>query len=366
MDLSTTKAVTSSDFGVVFGIETDPFRPDWNRIFVNYPQSASAGVQAQIILTSQDSFNITSIPGATTSGFDLCHVQLESGSGMSSPIIVTAGSAPTVRAADVLKASGAWYKIANYSLGFQFRRLRNQPSLQQLWMTRDTANAVNGVSMTNGVIGFDTPANAATMSQETVGTGSQTAWQIPNPQLDGPFPLVVSVDGVVQAVGSYTLGTTSFSFSEAPPPGSLVDFRGLGGATMVAAQSVGTGSQTAFTAPTLEGGQAVIAMIDGVVQATSAYTLSGQTVTFSEAVPPGSLVDIRSVSSVIVIMEETAPGGLTTFTLPTSATSPKLALLVVIDGLLQPMTSYTVTLNKLVFSQAPPSGALVDFRIFTV
>jgi hypothetical protein len=65
-------------------------------------------------------------------------------------------------------------------------------------------------------------------------------------------------------------------------------------------------------------------------------------------------------------MEETAPGGLTTFTLPTSATSPKLALLVVIDGLLQPMTSYTVTLNKLVFSQAPPSGALVDFRIFTV
>lgn len=140
-DLSGAGAVVVADTGTINYIESDPFFAGWYRISMDRSQAATAGVSAEVDLTPVDAAGNVSTTADTAHGIDICHVQLEVGAGVSSPIIVQAAAAKTTRAADTLKATGSWFQIASYSLGMRFIRLRNEPATQTLWQARDTANA---------------------------------------------------------------------------------------------------------------------------------------------------------------------------------------------------------------------------------
>jgi hypothetical protein len=157
LDLNDPPAI-SGDSGLILTIEKDPFygASGWHRISLDRPQVTSAGVSAEIAVAVEDAAQAISFGGVTSDGFDLCHIQLENGAGMSSPIIVQGASAKTTRAADVLKASGTWWQLNTYSLAMRFIRLRGVPNTQRLWIAKDTTNIVtnddNGITTVGGLI----------------------------------------------------------------------------------------------------------------------------------------------------------------------------------------------------------------------
>ena len=198
IDLAGTGAVTTTDSGVLVFIEQDPFAAAWYRVGLDTGQAISAGVSAEITLTVQDENNSTSIVGNTANGFDICHVQLEPGYGMSSPIIVSGASAATVRAGDVLLASGTWYQQSSYSLGVRFIRQRSLPAIKRIWIARDVSNGTSGVYAENGVLKFEQPAVSVPVSMDLTGDGVRRAWTLEGVPEGEPLALVVGLDGVLQ------------------------------------------------------------------------------------------------------------------------------------------------------------------------
>jgi hypothetical protein len=119
----------------------------------------------------------------------------------------------------------------------------------------------NAVTRAGRYFTFDGSGNASTspiaevsgslMAMETTGSGAQTVWTLPAVVAGGSRSLVVSVDGVVQPISSYTVSGTTLTFGEAPPLNSAVDIRIIGAPVVVSladsTQVTATGSTTART-----------------------------------------------------------------------------------------------------------------------
>jgi Calx-beta domain-containing protein len=360
--LSGEGAVSTGSF--VSSIERDPFRPAWYRVTMARSQTVSGNVPMRLDVMSALSDSQTTFTGTTGNGFDLCHIQMEPGLGASSPIIVTGASSKTVRAADILKASGTWYQRQSYSLGVRFRRLRDEPENQQLWMAKDIESQINGVVLKNGLITYDVVGEAPPLTLEAIGTGNQTVWTLPNSGTDGaPYSLFVALDGLIQASGSYTLAGNSLGFSEPPPLGSLVSIRGLPSAKVLL-NATGNGATTSWSLPTGQIFQAasLVVSVDGFMQSSGTYNVSGNQVILGQAPPVGAVVSVHGIGNTAQFQE---------FLWNTSAVSTLLAmsprhaadgLIVAIDGLVQMVSSYAVFGQTLSFSQTPPLNALIDVR----
>jgi hypothetical protein len=76
-----------------------------------------------------------------------------------------------------------------------------------------------------------------------------------------------------------------------------------------------------------------------------------------------SVSAVAEVSGSLVAMERTGNGSTTVWTLPVTLTGGSRSLIVSVDGVVQPISSYTVSGDQLTFSEAPPSGAVVDVRV---
>lgn len=72
---------------------------------------------------------------------------------------------------------------------------------------------------------------------------------------------------------------------------------------------------------------------------------------------------IAEVSGTLMAMEQVGTGSQTVWTLPASVVGGSRSLIVAVDGVVQPVTSYTVSGFTLTFGQAPPLNAAVDVRI---
>lgn len=364
LNLSGVGTVNPGSVDVVASVERDPFQTSWYTVFLGRPQSDNSGVQALIEISTATSDGTIVMTGVSGRGFDICHVQVEPGIGASSPIIVTGQSAKTVRAADVLKAAGTWYQRQSYSLGVRFRRLRDMPTVQRLWMAKDIAKAINGVVVKSGQISYDLVGVVPLLFTEFVSTGSQTVWQLPDSGTDGaPYSLIVAIDGIVQSSNAYTLTGNTLTLSEAPPSAASIDVRGVPYASVLI-ESLGTGSKTAWTLPNnyAAGAGTAMVVIDGVVQPPSSYTISAGQLNFSEALPLAALLSVRGIGMAASSIEFVANGIDAFWTLPISVAGPT-TLLVFIDGILQHIDSYTTSTTQLILSQAPPANALIDVRI---
>lgn len=139
VNLSGPGAIIASEAGTTTYSGQDPHYLTWYQFGLYRTQAATANVSAEFELFPVNEDGTSSTIGDMTQGIDICHAQLEPVAGMTSPIMVTAASAKTVRSADVFRATptSTWYKYAAYTIGINFIRLRNQPLTQRLLMIKD-------------------------------------------------------------------------------------------------------------------------------------------------------------------------------------------------------------------------------------
>jgi hypothetical protein len=131
----------------------------------------------------------------------------------------------------------------------------------------------------------------------------------------------------------------------------------------------GTG-QTFVLSQTPYNINATFVNINGATQQKSSYTLSGNTITLSEIVPSGTVIEVstnynaantgtNSGALVSTVDAFTANGNTTIFTL-SSAPVNKNYTFVNIDGIDQQKSTYSITGNVITFSTAPPNGTSVE------
>ncbi|UUX49357.1 hypothetical protein NUH88_18395 [Nisaea acidiphila] len=130
---------------------------------------------------------------------------------------------------------------------------------------------------------------------------------------------------------------------------------------------VGDGTQTQFTLSADPGSpNNVIVQIEANVQLVSAYTISGQTLTFSQAPASGSEIEVRlpavSLATPISVDTYTGDGTTTTFAISGPPPQTKNNVLCMISGVVQTSESYYVAGSDLVFFTAPANGQAIEIR----
>lgn len=134
------------------------------------------------------------------------------------------------------------------------------------------------------------------------GDGSTTAYTMSETPANGGSVLV-SVDGSIQKISSdYTISSNTLTFTSAPSNSAVIQIRHLGVRGVVRRTTpheletyTGDGSTTAFTlsfsgVPT----NSAFVHINGLMQEpTNAYSISGTTLTFTEAPNSGDTIMVR-------------------------------------------------------------------------
>jgi hypothetical protein len=125
--------------------------------------------------------------------------------------------------------------------------------------------------------------------------------------------LIVFIDGVYQNLNSYSISGTTLTFDTAPDNGTTIIVHhiqgGILGTAPVINTMTGNGVLTTLTlsvAPSSE--NQTFVTFDGVVQHKDTYSVSGTTLTFSEAVPNGVTVECVTFRNVQVATFEDADG----------------------------------------------------------
>ena len=136
----------------------------------------------------------------------------------------------------------------------------------------------------------------------------------------------------------------------------------------------GDGSTTGFTlSETPPNVNTLLVMVDGIVQkATTNYTLSGTTLTFTSAPDSAAEIEVKhlGVRGIVrrgpdwLIDNFTGDGSTTTFTLTTAGVSTNSAWVYYNGVMMKPTTDYTVNTSSgvLTFTFAPVSGAEIMVR----
>jgi hypothetical protein len=130
------------------------------------------------------------------------------------------------------------------------------------------------------------------------------------------------------------------------------------------------GQNTTFTLSTTPtSANQIMVYIDGVYQQTSAYTLSGTTLTMSEAVDANSTLQVRTFANTttshigVTIDTFTGTGACTTFTLSTVPTNKNLTS-VIVGGVPQLKSAYTISGTTLTFTGAPANNASIEVSTY--
>jgi len=140
------------------------------------------------------------------------------------------------------------------------------------------------------------------------GNGSTTAYALTTPAASEDN-LLVFIEGVFQQQNAFSIatsgGTTTLTFSAAPANGnSIIIYRlspAVNGTNLTSNTMTGDGSDTTLTlsaAPVNENNTQVF--VNGVYQNKSTYSISGTTLTFSEAPPTGALVECMTMNQLDV------------------------------------------------------------------
>jgi len=130
----------------------------------------------------------------------------------------------------------------------------------------------------------------------------------------------------------------------------------------------GDGTETVFTlSVTPQSINQTFINYNGALQLRSAYTISGQDITFSEAPANGSLIEVTTQMGVtsgsgnLTVRNYTADGVQTDYTVSAGVNATNI--LVTENGLVQtPTTDYTVTGSTLTFTTAPGYNVKIQIR----
>ena len=146
---------------------------------------------------------------------------------------------------------------------------------------------------------------------------------------------------------------------------------GSSNVTIVTSDSfVGNGSNVAFTLSTTPSSKDyTIITFDGAVQLRSSYSLTANTITFTEAPLNGENIEVTSFSSMaatttVTINTFTGDGSTVAYTLSVSPSSKDYTF-VNFDGTAQLRSSYSLSGNILTFTEAPLVGENIEVTSFT-
>ena len=139
-------------------------------------------------------------------------------------------------------------------------------------------------------------------------------------------------------------------------------------ATITVDNFTGDGTTTAFTLTTTPTNINQTAVnYNGTLQLRSAYTVSGTTLTFSEAPVSGALIEVTTTlgsvsgAGAFVTRSYTGNGVQTTFSVTSGCTVS--SVIVTENGLVQtPTTDYTISGGTLTFNGAPADGIVINIR----
>ena len=239
-------------------------------------------------------------------------------------------------------------------------------------------------------------ANTEISSFSTVADGATSTFDLQFSPIGGNSAVFVSIGGIVQSENDYAINSSnsSISFTEPPPVGENIRVTGYKtiipyhldvansiGAMVNANNFVGDGTTQSFNLGyTPYTANNILVSIGGIVQPDTAYTTNNQNSSISFNTPPGLNENIRVVgySKVnpfvinyatqnvsVSVFETTSNGTSNTFNVGFDPT-PKEKLLVTIDGIVQPLTAYTVDQNSsgITFDEVPANGKFVRVVTF--
>ena len=131
------------------------------------------------------------------------------------------------------------------------------------------------------------------------------------------------------------------------------------------------GQNTTFTLSTTPtSANQLFVYVDGIYQQASAYTLSNNIITLSEALDANAVLEVRVLANTTPahlnnqINTFTGTGACTTFTL-TSVPRDKNLTTIIVGGVPQLKSAYNISGSSLVFSGAPANGASIEVSTYS-
>lgn len=239
-------------------------------------------------------------------------------------------------------------------------------------------------------------ANSEISSFTTTADGTTSTFDLTFSPIGGNSALFVSIGGIVQNDTEYSISSVNNSISFLTPPPATETIRVSGyktvtpyavdaansiGAVVNANNFVGDGTTQSFNLGyTPYAANNILVSIGGIIQPDSAYTTNNQNSSISFNTPPGLNENIRVVgySKVnpfvinyatqnvsVSVFETTSNGTTNTFNVGFDPT-PKEKLLVTIDGVVQPLSSYGVAQSNsaIILDDVPANGELVRVVTF--
>jgi hypothetical protein len=239
-------------------------------------------------------------------------------------------------------------------------------------------------------------ANTEVSSFTATADGATSTFDLQFSPIGGNSAVFVSIGGIVQSENDYVInsGNNTISFTEPPPASEVVRVAGYKtvtpyavdaansiGAVVNANNFVGNGTTQSFALGyTPYTANNILVSIGGIIQPDTAYTTNNQNSSISFNTPPGLNENIRVVgySKVnpfviqyatqnvsVSVFETTSNGTTNTFNVGFDPT-PKEKLLVTIDGVVQPLSSYGVAQSNsaIILDETPLNGEVIRVVTF--
>ena len=235
---------------------------------------------------SGDSVTFASSGSGGSSAYSFANMNLNEFSGDGSTTAFTLGQTPGNEDNLIVFIDGVYQNKDSFSISGTTLTMADAPANGRKLIAYVTADAPTVALGSTTFTDQFTTANNST----TTFTLSKTV-----PSEDN---LMVFVDAAFQSHDDLSLSGTTLTLATAPPSGAVVTIHGFNGAaignTPTVSEHTGDGSTTGFTLsvdPTHENNTNVY--IDGVYQHKNTYAVSGTTLTFSEAPPNSSAIDVH-------------------------------------------------------------------------
>lgn len=239
-------------------------------------------------------------------------------------------------------------------------------------------SAGNNVTLeSNGRISASLSGMIVSNDSQTLTAVADTSTYILNRNITDPRSILVIHEGLVQIpIVDYDIAGSAITFTSAPQANSLIEIRYFGLDASIGVSSTflatvntftGNGANTIFELSIAPGGKAhTSVIIDGVFQQSSAYSVSGRSIIFSEAPASNAEIDVKIYGGIVggSFNTKTFTGNGIANTYPVTAGFNAQNILVFENGIAQVAdVDYTVDANSMVtFATAPAANIVVQIR----